>query len=504
MLDDIELLRQYAEQASQEAFAELVRRRIDLVYSIALRRLNGDGQSAEDVVQVVFRDLAGKAPKLCQHPMLIGWLFRSTRYAANRARRTTCRRRDREQEAFERRTAGPSEQELHWCHLSPIVDHLLERLGERDRSAILLRYYEGQSYAEIGRVIASTEDGARMCVQRALEKLRALLEKQGIRSTTVALAALLDDHAVAAAPVGLASHVVAASAVALSATMPTALISLMSTLKVTGVLAALAMLGAVGVIEWHEQSKLTAEYHELGVEREKLAEQERTTSRVSDASPHGRPASETGAVRALPKTPLADTKAQTEKDKELLRRYGPFFKVRGLSAEQISRFIALLNQMAENRADLQEATRKEGLPDGPAIEAMRNDLNRPIVEGLRQLLGDDGYSAYGAFERTSYYQSAWVQPLEGFFSGSNIPIDDAQTVRLTQIIEANDHPIKIVATDLGNESAIDWDTVVAQGASILTPAQLAVLQTQVQQLKIQQDQNIARHKVERGLTSTTP
>src|SRR5882724_9771270 len=48
MMNDSELLRRYAEDASEEAFAELVRRHLHLVYAAAWRQ-TGDAHRAEDV-----------------------------------------------------------------------------------------------------------------------------------------------------------------------------------------------------------------------------------------------------------------------------------------------------------------------------------------------------------------------------------------------------------------------------------------------------------------------
>ena len=62
MADDAELIRRYAEQRSEAAFAELVRRHLGLVYSAALRRLGGDAHGAADVAQVVFVKLAPGLP----------------------------------------------------------------------------------------------------------------------------------------------------------------------------------------------------------------------------------------------------------------------------------------------------------------------------------------------------------------------------------------------------------------------------------------------------------
>ena len=77
-----ELLRRYVTDRSDAAFAELVSRHIDLVYSAALRQVNGDSGMAQDVTQAVFTDLARKAPALLRHTSLTGWLYTSTRYLA--------------------------------------------------------------------------------------------------------------------------------------------------------------------------------------------------------------------------------------------------------------------------------------------------------------------------------------------------------------------------------------------------------------------------------------
>ena len=97
--DDIALLRRYAGENSEAAFAELVRRHVSLVYHAALRQTGGDVTLAEDATQAVFTDLARKAPSLLHRPVITGWLYTSTRFAAAKAKRTERRRQTREQEA---------------------------------------------------------------------------------------------------------------------------------------------------------------------------------------------------------------------------------------------------------------------------------------------------------------------------------------------------------------------------------------------------------------------
>src|ERR1041385_5282487 len=105
MSDDAELLRRYAREADERAFAEFVRRHIDFVYGAALRQAGGDAALAADVVQLVFSDAARKAPALAGHAWLIGWLHTATRFAVAKAIRGDARRRAREHEATAKRVA---------------------------------------------------------------------------------------------------------------------------------------------------------------------------------------------------------------------------------------------------------------------------------------------------------------------------------------------------------------------------------------------------------------
>src|SRR5258708_13379208 len=82
MIDDSELLRRYATTRAESDFAEIVRRHVDLVYSAALRQVNGDAHLAQDITQLVFADLARKAESVANHRVLAGWLFTSTRFAS--------------------------------------------------------------------------------------------------------------------------------------------------------------------------------------------------------------------------------------------------------------------------------------------------------------------------------------------------------------------------------------------------------------------------------------
>jgi RNA polymerase sigma factor (sigma-70 family) len=249
---DAELLRRYAETGSQEAFAELVRRHLAFVYAAALRQVGGSVHRAEDVTQAVFTALARKAGSLTRRAELVGWLYTSTHYAAAKLKRAEQRRQTHEQEAQAMQEMLSSNgAEAEWERLRPVLDDAMHALPERDREAILLRFFQGSPFAEVGRRLDLSEDAARMRVDRALEKLRGLLVRRHITSTTAALALLLANQPAVAVPAGLAASVtgaVLANVVAGGGSAATALgiLKFMSMTKVQlGVASALLIL-AIG------------------------------------------------------------------------------------------------------------------------------------------------------------------------------------------------------------------------------------------------------------------
>jgi DNA-directed RNA polymerase specialized sigma24 family protein len=138
MTEDSELLRRYAETRSEAAFAELVNRRIALVYSVAIRQVGGDAHLAQDVTQRVFADLARKASALARRPVLTGWLYRSTHFAASDIVRSERRRRAREEEHFHmnQMLAGAEGGPADFSRLRPLIDHAMAELDDEDRDAV--------------------------------------------------------------------------------------------------------------------------------------------------------------------------------------------------------------------------------------------------------------------------------------------------------------------------------------------------------------------------------
>jgi RNA polymerase sigma factor (sigma-70 family) len=209
--DDLALLREYVRNQSEPAFAALVSRYVNLVYSVALRRV-GDVQLAEEVTQAVFIVLARKADGLDEATILPGWLCRTARYAADNALSLRRRRVRREQEAYMQNVMEEAGENVVWTEIAPLLDETMSRLGAKDLDALVLRYFENKSFAEVGVALGASEDAAKMRVGRALEKLRRLFAQKGVASTTEVLAGAIATHSVGIAPAVLAGVISTAAA----------------------------------------------------------------------------------------------------------------------------------------------------------------------------------------------------------------------------------------------------------------------------------------------------
>ncbi|MEY4326860.1 MAG: hypothetical protein RIS24_3031, partial [Verrucomicrobiota bacterium] len=211
MSEETELLRRYAEDRSEAAFEEVVRRHLNLVHSAALRQVCGNPAAAADIAQAVFTD-ACQANRLTRHPALVGWLYTTTHRMAARYVRDETRRRRREHEAHAmQETHRSTDLEADWNRLAPVLDEAMHELAETDRNALLLRHFLQRPYAEVGVQLGLSDNAARMRVDRALERLRKHLARRGITSTASAVVLALNGPAVAAAPAGLAANVAAAA-----------------------------------------------------------------------------------------------------------------------------------------------------------------------------------------------------------------------------------------------------------------------------------------------------
>jgi RNA polymerase sigma factor (sigma-70 family) len=210
MTDHRTLLADYVTNGSEPAFRELVARYIDLVYSTAVRLVNGDTHRAEDVAQTVFADLARLAGTFSKDVMLGGWLHRRTWHVATTLMRNERRRQNRERQAAEMNTLQDCA-ETRFEQIAPILDDAINQLGARDRTAIVLRFFEHRDLRAVGVALGSNEDAAQKRISRAVEKLRGHFARRGIVASSTVIASVIAANAVQAAPVGLAHSLAAAS-----------------------------------------------------------------------------------------------------------------------------------------------------------------------------------------------------------------------------------------------------------------------------------------------------
>jgi RNA polymerase sigma factor (sigma-70 family) len=255
MTSDLDLLGQYAHNRAQDAFTEIVRRHVDLVYSAALRQVRSP-QLADEVAQSVFTDLARNAVPLCgmkPDTVLTAWLYQVTHRTAVDVVRKESRRQRREQIASEMNAMNAAEAD--WTHIEPLLDEAMHALDATDRAAVLLRYFENKSLREVGQTLGTSDDTAQKRVSRAVERLREFFSRHGVTVGASGLAVVLSANAVQAAPVGLAGTIATAGATlagtTLSATATTTAVKIivMTTLQKSIIAAFIAAAVGTGLYE---------------------------------------------------------------------------------------------------------------------------------------------------------------------------------------------------------------------------------------------------------------
>jgi RNA polymerase sigma factor (sigma-70 family) len=201
-MDDETLLGRYA-AGEAEAFHELVRRHSGWMYAIA-RRQTGDPATAEDVTQAVFMLLARVARGM-KRARVSGWLFRATCHTARAANRARRRRSIHERKVPMRSCDISAAEHVEQAEFARMIDGLVMGLPARDRTAVLLRFYQGLTLREVGEALGTSEDGAGKQVERALGRLRKKLARKGMGWSVAGLAAVTESAK--AAPMGLAGRV---------------------------------------------------------------------------------------------------------------------------------------------------------------------------------------------------------------------------------------------------------------------------------------------------------
>jgi RNA polymerase sigma factor (sigma-70 family) len=283
---DQQLLRQYGEHRSEPAFAELVQRHVDFVYSTALR-LVCDPHLAEDVTQNVFIALGRNALQLTEHRALSGWLHLTTRNLAANVVRTDVRRREREQEAANMNELLAKGTCADWDEIAPQLDAALGELNEPDREALLLRYFEQKSAQEMAEVLGVSDEAAQKRVTRAIDRLRDVFTKRGVTVGASGFAVALSANAVQAAPAGLALTISTTAGLAATTTVATTTAKLiaMTAMQKSVVAAALTIAVGAGIYEARQAAVLQTQVQSLRQQQAPLLAQiQDLKSRLGDGA----------------------------------------------------------------------------------------------------------------------------------------------------------------------------------------------------------------------------
>ncbi len=274
-MNDLELLRQYTEKASEEAFTALVQRHLNLVYGTALRHVRSS-QLAEEVSQSVFLSLAKNARTLRPDTILPAWLYQVARRAAIDVVRGEARREQREQIALD--LANMKSDSPEWMRIEGLLDEVLETLEEPDRNAILLRFFQNKSLREVGEILGTSEDAARKRVSRAVEELRTVFARRGIAVGAAGLVALLSAQALHAAPIGLCATISAAAFSGAAVihpvtTLATTKVIAMTMMQKALITTALAAAVGTGIYEARQASRFQEEALAAQRQQEALTQQ---------------------------------------------------------------------------------------------------------------------------------------------------------------------------------------------------------------------------------------
>jgi RNA polymerase sigma factor (sigma-70 family) len=455
--EDLTLLCRYVDEGQEEAFAQVVRRNMDMVYSAALRRVGGDVHLAKDVAQDVFIALARHAESLARHRRLAGWLYTATRNAAANRVRGEVRRRGREQEAQTmHEISQESDPGAGWSEITGVLDSSLDELKERDRVALLLRFFNQRTFAEIGSALRISEDAARMRVERALGRLRAQLERRGVRSTATLLGATISQHAVNAAPAGFADSV-AQSALTIPVAPAVRALDFIASFRPSelAILAA-ALLVMGGALSLGREVRASSGQEKMGRPALSLAAS-------TAAKKTGRMATSGGVVTG-PDKPLArDGRLGGGRRTEMAATYDSLYHALGMTTDQIERFETLLVPTLNSALwvfDHPIDVRARTAGSGTETEAQ-----------LKMLLGENGYRHYKEYNRMVPARHAVRQVASAVYLTE--PVSRERGEELTALLTAASRSYH----DGGEVhlAALDWDSLLASAQALLSPGQLAAL-----------------------------
>ena len=469
-LDDHDLLAEYARSESEAAFATLVARYVNLVYSAALR-YTGNPHHAEEITQAVFVTLAHKAGSLRRGVVMSGWLYQTARLTAANFTKGEIRRQRREQEAYMQSTLNEPDA-AGWEQVAPLLEEAMGGLGETDRNAVVLRYFENKTAEETGALLQLSPAAAHKRVTRALDKLRKFFTKRNVTIGTGGLVGLISANAVQSAPAGLAATVSATAVLSGTAVTTSTLITVintiaMTTLQKTIVAAALAAAVGTGIYAIHQGAQLRGRIRSLEEQQAPMTAQLQQLQRERDAATNRvaaladelagvkkNPAEvlklrgEVGALRqeksiADSKSALSKLTANPEARKALRDQqkigidalYSSLAKRLKLTPDQSGQLSDLLADHIMDGIDLITQALHDNKTRGE-VDQMFAKQEAALRDQLQSLVGADGLAQYLDYSKNLASTMTTAQ-FAGFLTGDSAAVASKQSQLLQALQEAS-------------------------------------------------------------------
>ena len=393
-----------------------------------------------------------------------------------------------------------------WQDSIPILDQTMSALSDHDRDAVMLRFFDELSFAEIGNRLRLTESGARMKVERAIEKLRVLLLNRGVTSTTAALSAIIASQAGLAAPTGLAAAVTgtALASKAIAGSSAFSLLQLLGNAKaIIGASAAVwlgaaAGIPAIGAVFYefrearhsHKAMMVAAGEQEVQVARLRalqlsLGGADRNRSKLlarvdalrtsTAAAREPTPAAE--GQKLLVRFPQSRAMLMAAAIPKVAEDYQAFFRLANLTPSQIDQFENLMAATWTNSVRVTPTDISAG-------------IRTPSEDQLRTVLGDHGYRQFQYYNQMQYaYQFTGL--LAAAVNLADEPLSVGQIDQLAQIVAGNSslyregHDMNQgTATFSDASNSVNWDNVTAQTKAILSQAQWTTIQSPILNAKL--------------------
>ncbi len=463
-----QFIREPAAPGGQDAFAALVDRHLNLVYSVALRQVRSP-QLAEEISQSVFTQLASHAASLKPGTILAAWLHQVTYHAAIDVVRREGRRQAREQIACEM-SRLMDDTPVDWIQIEPLLDQAVQELEETDRAAIIMRFFENKSLREVGEALGTSDDAAQKRVSRALERLREYFVRKKIAAATAGLATVISAHAVQAAPVGLSATIssgslAAAVSIPVSTSLTTAKIIAMTTLQKIGV--GVVLVGAAVTIAYQQHKvsqlreqnealtkqqggdkSLSAQMAQLQQERDARSN-ELASLKEENANLKKRPTevlklrgevgalqdqkSQLGATTAISKMTATPEGRQLLRDQQKIGMsvaYKQLAQKLNLTPDQTDKLNDLLADYVMRNVD-QVTTALRDKPSPDQLNQVFAGENATLNQSIQDLLGTDDLAKYQDYSK-NLLGNLTVEQFKNNFTGS----DDEKSAKAEKLRQA--------------------------------------------------------------------